>query len=147
VNEAIPYLVDSLTANPIGVDTLCSLAFCYSEMNALDLAEESARKAIAVRGAYARAHLLLGIVRFKQNRLDEAEAEVRRAIELERVREGFFLDHYYLGNVLHAKGNIEGARREYQLELRNDHSIDPAAAAAQKQLEEIEKQQRAEVRR
>ena len=77
IYEAIPYLTDALTAKPDSFDTLCSLAFCYSEINALGLAEEYALKAIACKSSYGRAHLVLGIVRFKQNRLDEAETEIR----------------------------------------------------------------------
>ena len=60
-------------------------------------------------------------------------------MELEYVKEGFFLYHYYLGDVLYAKGDVQGARREYQLELRNDSSIDPAAVTARERLKEIER--------
>ena len=80
VTEAIPFLLDALKAQPDNVDTLCSLSFCYSEIGALPLAEESVTKAVALDPAEPRARLLLGIVRFKQNRLAEAEAEMRRGI-------------------------------------------------------------------
>lgn len=140
--EAVPYLVDALNAQPNNVDTLCSVAFCYSEMNALPLAEESVTKAVALDPTEPRAHLLLGIVRFKQKLFDEAEAEIRRGIELQRVSTGVMVFHYYLGNVLYAKGDVQGAIREYRLELRNDPTIDPAAATAQARIDQLEEQVR-----
>jgi Flp pilus assembly protein TadD len=137
VAEAIPFLVEALDAQPDNVDTLCSLGFCYSEMNALPLAEECVTRAVALNGAEPRAHLLLGIVRFKQKRLAEAEAEIRRGIELQHVSTGAMLFHYYLGNVLHAKGDVQGAIREYRLELLNDPAIDPAVATAQARIDQL----------
>jgi len=136
VREAIPYLVDALNAQPDNVDTLCSIAFCYAELNALPLAEQSINRAIALEPAEPRAHLLLGIVRFKQKLLNEAEAEIRRGIELHRVSTGV-LFHYYLGNVLEAKGDLQGAIREYRLEVLNDPAIDPAAATAEARIGEL----------
>lgn len=137
IDEAIPYLVDGLNAQPDNIVTLCSLAYCYSEKRALPLAEELLDKAIRLDPAEPRAHLLLGIVRFKQKRLDEAEAEIRRGLQLQRVSTGVQMYHYYLGDVLYAKGDEQGAIREYQLETRNDSSIDPAATTALARLDQI----------
>ena len=145
--EAIPYLLDSLDAQPDNVDTLCSLAYCYSEMNALRLAEESAAKAITLDAAEPRAHLLLGMVRLKQKRLDEAEAEIRRGIELQRVSSGVMLFHYHLGNVLYAKGDVQRAVHEYRLEILNDPLADPAVALARAKLDQLEGRLRAESQR
>ena len=140
VREAVPWLVESLDANPRNVITLCNLGYCYSEMNALSLAEECAEKAISVKASEPRAHLVLGIVRRKQNRLAEAEAELRRGIQLQNQltpgSEELF--HYHLGDVLYAKGDPEGAIREYQLELRNDPAADPAVVPAQERISQIE---------
>ena len=138
ISEAIPFLVDALNAQPDNVVTLCSLAYCYSEKNALHLAEDLATKAAKIDPREPRAHLLLGIVRFKQKQLDEAEAEIRRGIQLQRVSTGVVMVHYYLGNVLYAKGDVEGAIHEYQLEVRNDPSVDPAAVTALARLDQIE---------
>ena len=144
IAEAIPYLVDALDAQPNNVDTLCSLAYSYSEVNALPLAEESAKKAIALDPKEPRAHLVLGIVRSKQNRLGEAEAEIRRGLEVQRVSTGVLMFHYYLGNVLYEKGDVQGAIREYRLEARNDSAIDPAAVNALARIAQIEKHNRME---
>ncbi len=140
-SEAVPFLVDALTAAPDNVDSLCSLAFCYSEMNALSLAEEAITKALAKDPSEPRAHLLLGIVRYKQKRLDEAESEIRHGLALQRVSTGVIMYHYYLGNVLDAKGDVQGAIREYRLEARNDSNIDPTAISALGRLNQIEKLQ------
>jgi tetratricopeptide (TPR) repeat protein len=142
ITEAIPYLVDALQAQPDNIDTLCSLGFCYATMNDLRLAEECITRALAVHATEPQTHLLLGIVRLKQRRLDEAEAEIRRGTQFQhRLTPGnALLFHGYLGDVLYAKGDLQGAMSEYRLELRNEPSIDPAAARAQERLDEIKKQ-------
>jgi Flp pilus assembly protein TadD len=142
IPEAIPYLLDALRANPDSAETLWTLGFCYSQMNALSRAEEYTKLGIALRAEDPHPHLLLGIIRAKQNRLDEAEGEIRQGIRLERMPNGEPLFHYYLGNVLYAKGDRQGALHEYRLELLNDPAIDPVIAAAQEQIEGIEKQMR-----
>lgn len=139
IAEAIPYLTDALNAMPTNVDTLCSLAYCYSAINALPLAEECVNKAIALRESEPRAHLILGMIRLKQNRLEEAEAQFRRGIELQRVPKDVILFHYYLGNVLYARGDKQGALREYRVELQNSASFDPAFEDAQERVNEIER--------
>src|SRR5260370_11616960 len=139
IAEAIPYLVDALNAFPTDVDTLCHLGYCYSEINSLPLAEECIGKAVALRESEPRAHLVLGMIRLKQSRLEEAEAEFRRGIALQRVPKGVLLFHYYLGSVLYAKGDVQGALREYLAELQNEPAIDPAFAKAQERVDELER--------
>ena len=141
IAEAVPFLVDAVTAQPDNVDSLCSLSFCYTEMNALSLAEETVSKAMTIDPREPRAHLLLGIVRYKQKRLDEAEAEIRRGLTLQRVATGIIMYHYYLGNVLDAKGDVEGAIREYRMEARNDPNIDPAAANSLARISQMEQRE------
>ena len=137
--EAIPYLVESLDAMPTDMDALCSLGYCYWAINALSLAEDCVSRAMAVNPSEPRVHLVLGLIRLKQNRLDEAETECRRGIALQRVPTGVTAFHYYLGNVLYAKGDVQGALREYRMELQNDPAIDPAFAKARQQLAQIER--------
>jgi tetratricopeptide (TPR) repeat protein len=140
IREAVPQLLDALEAQPDNVDTLASLGLCYSEMNALPLSGEYLTKATALNPSYARTHLLLGSVRFKEGRLAEAEAEFRKAVDLQQISTGTPRVHYYLGNVLYAKGDVRGAVREYQLETLNDPEIDPAVADARARVDEIERQ-------
>jgi tetratricopeptide (TPR) repeat protein len=138
--DAIPWLVESLKANPRSARTLTDLSYCYSERNALPLAEESITTAISLKRSDPRAHLVLGMIRLKQNRLAEAEAVLRRGIQLQNKltpgNEELF--HYHLGDVLYAKGDPEGAIREYQLELRNDPAADPAVVPARERISQIE---------
>jgi tetratricopeptide (TPR) repeat protein len=138
--EAIPYLLDSLEALPDNADTLRSLGRCYSEIDALSLAEECLTKSMARNSSRPETHLLLGVVCLKQKRLDEAEAEIRRAVEVQnRLAPGRgILVHYYLGNILYAKGDRRGAVSEYQMELCNDPTIDPGVAKAKEQIQQIE---------
>jgi protein O-mannosyl-transferase len=139
-SEAIPYFVDALNAMPSNVETLRSLAYCYSETGALPLAEDLAGKALAIRESDSQAHLVMGMIRLKQDRLEEAEVECRRSIALQRVPTGVRLCHYYLGNVLSAKGDKQGALREYRAELKNDARIDPAFSKARDRIAEIEQE-------
>jgi len=143
IEAAIPWLVESAERNPYSVQTLCNLSYCYYEMNALPTAEECIAKAISLKGSEPRAHLVLGIIRSKQNRLAEAEAEIRRGLQLHRqlTSGGEVLFHYYLGNVLYAKGDMQGAMSEYRLELRNNPTFDPAVASAQARIDQLEQSQ------
>ena len=131
---------------PNNVDTLCSLALCYSEIDALPLAGEYLTKAIALNPSEPRAHQLLGTVRFKENRLDEAEAEIRRAIQLKHGPKGTLMSHYYLGEIFYARGDIQGAMREYQLELLNDSGVDSTVTTVCARMDQLEVQLRGQPR-
>lgn len=141
VNEAIPFLLDSLEAQPGNADTLRSLGECYLLINALPLAEQYLAKSMARNSSRPETYLYLGNLRLRQNRLAEAEEEIRRGIALQRASTGVIMYHYYLGNVLDAKGDLQGAIREYQLEARNDSRIDPTAITALTRLHQIEQRQ------
>jgi tetratricopeptide (TPR) repeat protein len=136
-DEAIPHLLDSLEAQPDNSDTLRSLGLCYLEGNALPLAEQALTKSMARNNGRPETHLLLGEVRLKQNRLEEAESEFRRGLELHRSPNVVLL-HYYLGQVRYARGDFQGALQEYRLELKNDAESDPVFANAKQRIEEIE---------
>ena len=140
--EAIPLLVESLESNPTDIGTFSSLGFCYSEVNALPLADEFLTRAISLKPSDPRAHLVLGMVRLKQSRLAEAEAEIRRGLELQkRLTPGMEeLFHYHLANVLYARGDLRAAMNEYQLELRNDPGFDPAVGLARERISQIKKE-------
>ena len=47
------------------------------------------------------------------NRLEDAETQIRRGIELQRTPEIALLFHYQLGEILYDKGDMEGAMSEY----------------------------------
>src|SRR5215831_17753557 len=95
--KRFPICFDSLKAQPDNPDTLCSLGSSYLAINALPLAEESITRALAINKLSPRVRLLLGIIRFRQNRLDEAEVAIRQGIELQATPSSVMLFHYYLG--------------------------------------------------
>lgn len=61
-------------------------------------------------------------------------------MELQRFSRGALFVHYYLGNILYAKGDRKGALREYLLESSNDPGIDPAVVVSRARVEEIQGQ-------
>ena len=139
---AIPYFVEAMEAMPTNVDTLCNLSYCYAEIDSLSLAQDTVQKAIAFDPSEPRARLILCMIRLKQNRLEEAEAECRRGLALQRVPTSVTVFHYQLGNVLYAKGDVQGALREYRAELKNDAGSDPAYAQAEQRIDQIEHAER-----
>ena len=147
MEDALPYLVGAVDADPENVEALASLGLCYSQIGAFPMAAQYLTKAIALNPSYSRTHLLLGCVRLEQHRLDEAEAEIRKALELQHFSMGALFLHYNLGNVLYAKGDIRGALHEYLLETPNDPTIDPAVVLAWARVEEIRRQIRSQIRK
>jgi tetratricopeptide (TPR) repeat protein len=139
--EAIPYFVDALSAQPNNLVSLSSLAYCYVDRRAFALAEEMINRGLRVDRDEPRVHLVLGILRMRQQRLDEAEAEIEHGLDLERVPNGAIMYHYYLGDVLTAKGDLQAALREYRLEARNDPEVDPSAIAARERIVQVQKAQ------
>ena len=120
INEAIPYLLDADDAQQGNVDTMYSLAVCYSEINALPLAEQYLTRAILLNGLEPRTHLLLGTVRFRQNRLDEAESEIRHGIELQHSRRKALRLGPISTPLFSGRADAQGAMGDYLFRLRNE---------------------------
>ncbi len=89
-------------------------------------------KAAEVLGAWtrrnedARALAELGFVRYRQEKLDDAAALLRRALRKDKE---LALAHYYLGAVLFRQDNISGAERAYR-EADRLEPQEPRALAA-----------------
>ncbi|PYV08412.1 MAG: hypothetical protein DMG23_13605 [Acidobacteria bacterium] len=79
----------------------------------------------------AQEFLALGIIRAERGRPDQGERDIRRAIEL--APDGAN-NHYALGLVLKARGDLAGALSEFKAELANN----PEQSAAREQVAEIE---------
>ena len=75
----------------------------------------------------------LGLTDLKLNRMDEAEANLRRAIVLAPTTPNY---HFVLGMVLRVKGNWIGALAEFTKELE----LNPGHQAAAQQAAEIQRQ-------
>jgi tetratricopeptide (TPR) repeat protein len=136
IKEAIPYLVDSLDGIPDNADTLRSLGLCYMEIDALPLAEQYLTRAISLNRSRPEGFLLMGALRLKQNRFNEAEASVRQGLAAGGGRTSMY--HYTLGNILYAKGDKKGALMEFRTELQNNLTMDPNVRS---RIAEIEAQQ------
>ena len=81
----------------------------------------------------AGAVFYLGLADLKLNRMDEAEANLRRAIVLAPSAPNY---HFALGIVLKVKGNLPGAMAEFSKELE----LNPGHQAAAQQAAEIQRQ-------
>lgn len=75
----------------------------------------------------------LGLANFKLNRQDDAEADLRRAIELAPAAPNY---HFALGVVLRVRGKLPEALTEFSQEIQ----LNPGQEAAEQQAAEIQKQ-------
>jgi tetratricopeptide (TPR) repeat protein len=82
-----------------------------------------ARMAVALRPDSPFSHTLLGYAWRGMHNWVEAEASSRRAVELSRNYPKYAGAHAGLGNVLHEKGDLDGAEASYRSAL----AIDPDA--------------------
>jgi len=71
------------------------------------------------------------LAEFKLGRVPEAEAALRRAIQ---IRPGGYAYHFALGVVLKTRGDLADALDQFRMELVNN----PQQPAARQQIEEIE---------
>ena len=130
--EAVPYFHQTLEREPRSEETLFALGLCYFDLNQNAESERYIKQALEVDPRDPKAHLFLGEIRARQGQLNEAEAEIRRAIALLRVT-GFKDYHRRLADVLARKNDLEGALREYRLELESN----PDSAEAEQGLDEV----------
>ena len=72
------------------------------------------QRATEIMPAAAQPRLLMALTRLMQGKLDDAEAEARRAIQLDPAGSFF---HATLGRILKDKGDLRGAVSEFQTEL------------------------------
>lgn len=108
-----------------------NLGYCYYKIGNFEEAERYLRRAISLNPTEdADQHIYLGLVQMKTNRLDEAAASIRQAIELRPFGKGYY---FALGTVLKKQGDLAGAITEFRKELANN----PQSAAAQKEIAEI----------
>jgi tetratricopeptide (TPR) repeat protein len=130
--EAVPYFQRTLEKEPRSEETLFALGLCYFDLDQNAESEQYLKRALDVDPEDPKAHLFLGEIRARQGQLNEAEAEIRRAIALLRVT-GFKDYHRRLADVLAQKNDLEGALREYRIELENN----PDSANAEQGLDEV----------
>jgi tetratricopeptide (TPR) repeat protein len=121
-NEAMAYFRQAIALDSGMARAYDNLGLCYFYQNQNELAVENYEKAIDLDRSSphpsAWPYLNLAITLQFLNRLDEAEANLRRAIRLEPH---FAQAHYQLGRVLEELGRAEDAI----LELRESARLDP----------------------
>ena len=83
----------------------------HALMGSLDNAREAYAAALAKEPLCVEARLYLALAALQGNSLDEARAELTRALFLEPE---LAVGHYLLGQVLESKRDAEGARRSYR---------------------------------
>jgi rhomboid protease GluP len=117
-------------------DVLNGMAYLYADLlgTHLDEAEKLALKALeklpdeldAARGAILDT---LAWTYFKQGKLDEAYRTQQEAVNLESNNPEV---RFHMGRIYEARGNLPGARHEYEIALRQNAKYAPAREALQK---------------
>lgn len=90
------------------------------EKNDLELVKEAGNlvsSAVADAPDSAESQFFLGLIRFKQERFDEAESALKKSISIDSTNDDAF---YYLGAVLSENGKIENAIEQYKKALAID---------------------------
>ncbi|KAB2966797.1 tetratricopeptide repeat protein [Zoogloea sp.] len=121
--EAFDVLDAALLANPDSPDYLYESALMAERLGRPEVMEGRLRKLIALKPDHAHAYNALGYSLVERNlRLDEAEALIRKALEL-APNDPFIVDS--LGWVLYRKGDLGGAleRLRTAYETRPDPEI------------------------
>ena len=114
-------------------DLYFNLGYMYYQAGELDSAVHYLSRAADGDSTNAGAVFYLGLADLKLNRMDEAEANLRRAIVLAPASPNY---HFALGMVLKVRGNWSGAMAEFAKELE----INPGHEAAAQQAMEIQRQ-------
>ena len=130
--EAVPYYQAAVALNPNMFDSLYSLGRIYYELGEYGRAELYFERAISVNPRFAAPYLYYGLAKLKEGRLDESERALRRAIQL-KGPDDYREFHLALGLALKAKGDLAGAQREFQAEIREN----PDPSKARLEIEQL----------
>jgi tetratricopeptide (TPR) repeat protein len=120
----------ALAINPNDWNTNFAMGMTYYTNGDLVHADQYLSRACELRSGYANQYYFLGDLRLQMGRLPEAEAALRKALEIWPSAVGW---HQTLGVVLEREGDLAGARDQFQAELANN----PASNARQ-QLDEVQ---------
>lgn len=122
-----------ITAHPDMWNAYFNLGQMYYQRGELESAAQFLSRAAAGDPTNAGAVFYLGLADLKLNRLDDAEANLRRANTLAPAAPNY---HFALGMVMKVKGNLSGALAEFNKVVE----LDPSHQAAAQQAAEIQKQ-------
>jgi tetratricopeptide (TPR) repeat protein len=110
-----------------------NLGYVYYRVGDFPSAELYLRKAIEIYPREAAEQRFLGYTLLEMGRSNEAEAALRQAIA---IRDDAPNQHYVLGTILKERGDLNGALREFKLEL----TFNPNHAQARQAVAELEGQ-------
>ena len=125
--EALPLLKAALVGYPMEYSLTNAVAHCYIGLGDYTQAAAWLHDAIAMKPQYSESYLNLGMLELHQGRVADAEAHVRRALQLRRRSDAspeFDRYHFALGVVLEQKGDLASALAEYQAELNENPRAD-----------------------
>lgn len=123
--DAIPYYQRALQANPRMSESLYSLGRAYYELGMYAESERYFERAIAVTPRYSYPYLYYGLAKLKEGQLEAAERVLRHVLRI-KAPDDYREFHLALGQVLEAKGDYQGALREFEAEIRENP--DPSKA-------------------
>ena len=132
-DPALAIFTDMVTRYPDFWPATYNLAYTNYKLGRLPEAERYFLRAIRLKPHKPDQYLYLGMTRFKLGRTEEAIAAVQRAMAIRPSGYGY---HFALGVMLKTQGDLNGALREFQVEL----ATDPGAQAAAEQVKEIKNQ-------
>jgi tetratricopeptide (TPR) repeat protein len=107
-----------------------NLAYTYYRLGRFQDAQRQFLKAIQIHPRDPDQYLFLGLSHFRLGRLDEAVRAIRHAVAL---RDDGYGHHFALGMVLKLKGDLAGARSEFEREVERH----PQNVEAVTQLNEL----------
>ena len=110
---ALSSLVESC---PTFVPALLLLGGLYANRGRFDDALRQAELVLTLTDLEPRAHLLVGMVASRQQRLDEAQQSLRRALYLD---DSLALAHFWLANLYRDRGDLVRACHEYENVVRD----------------------------
>lgn len=112
--EALQLLEDVNATHPDYWVSAYNLAYTYYRLGRLGEAERQFLRAIQISPNDPDQYIYLGLTQLRLNRLEEAERAIRHAMALRNDKYGY---HFALGMVLKLRGDLAGARAEFEREV------------------------------
>lgn len=112
--QALRTLVRALKADPGNLEAAFRIAYLLQKMNRLSESTEYYERVLRLSPCHEKSLNNLAGIRFLLKDMDGAEGYYRKSIA---CNGHFYLSQYNLGNVLHAKGDLEEAAKAYEMAL------------------------------
>ncbi len=117
-------LEDLAFSSPKDPNILYNLGMCYSDLKDYDIAIDTLKKCVKLIPLYSNAHVALGVVYARTNKLNEAEIQFKNAIELDKNNSFAYRN---LASILGKKGDNINAlvhlKRAYEIDAFDPHTL------------------------